>query len=369
MKQRINKLSTKNALIIGLPVILLLTLLLFVIKAKKENIPEEKNAAYTLLPNAEEEDVYDSKVSAYQAEEKKRKKDIQLEKQSVVKNSDFFKEVGTVEKEAIPMKKNESLGDYYERAVINNKTSTKSNRLALADSWNKQMIDSEEEESQNDLQAQYQAVKEKADQYKSEPPSTRVSKRPIEHPANSEEETKEETVDFPEEETKTPDDTRRRRQHTNKSVESNLIRAAIHGNQTVQNGSTVRMRLLDEVEIDGLIIPANELFYGVASISSDRLNIAVSNMRVSNTIRSVKFEIYDLDVIKGLNIPDGIKKELAKQAKKDVTNNIDLQSHAGGISGLLSTGLNTVKDVIKKDQNQISIPLKANYLLYIKKSK
>lgn len=51
-----------------------------------------------------------------------------------------------------------------------------------------------------------------------------------------------------------------RRQPTSAPGNSNLFRACIHGDQTVVTGSTVRMRLLQDVTLSGMKIPANTLF-------------------------------------------------------------------------------------------------------------
>nr|WP_257220381.1 conjugative transposon protein TraM [Phocaeicola dorei] len=58
------------------------------------------------------------------------------------------------------------------------------------------------------------------------------------------------------------------RQPTSTPGNSNLFRACIHGDQTVVTGSTVRMRLLQDVTLSGMKIPANTLFYGVATFGS-----------------------------------------------------------------------------------------------------
>ena len=65
---------------------------------------------------------------------------------------------------------------------------------------------------------------------------------------------------------------------------SNLFRACIHGDQTVVTGSTVRMRLLQDVTLSGMKIPANTLFYGVATLGANRLDVVVSNLKVGDNL-------------------------------------------------------------------------------------
>ena len=53
----------------------------------------------------------------------------------------------------------------------------------------------------------------------------------------------------------------------------NAIEAVVHETQTLVNGSTVKLRLLNDVYINGLLIPKNNFLFGTASLNGERLNI------------------------------------------------------------------------------------------------
>ena len=61
---------------------------------------------------------------------------------------------------------------------------------------------------------------------------------------------------------------------------NNLFKACDPWRPNVVTGSTVRMRLLQDITISGMKIPANTLFYGVATLGANRLDIVVSNLKV-----------------------------------------------------------------------------------------
>ncbi len=110
---------------------------------------------------------------------------------------------------------------------------------------------------------------------------------------------------------------RMRKQQTAVPVSSNRFKACIHGDQTVVTGSTVRMRLLEDVTVAGMKIPANTLFYGMATLGASRLDVVVSSLKVGDNINPVSFVIYDNDAMEGLNLPNNLKEREADAEAAD----------------------------------------------------
>src|SRR5690606_29035161 len=53
----------------------------------------------------------------------------------------------------------------------------------------------------------------------------------------------------------------------------NTIQATIHEDQDIVSGSVIKLRLLDSINVNGILIPRNRFIYGVASIDDERLKI------------------------------------------------------------------------------------------------
>lgn len=85
--------------------------------------------------------------------------------------------------------------------------------------------------------------------------------------------------------------------------DAQAVRVCVAGTQVVRIGGTVRLRLLDDVTIDGVTVPRNTPLYGSATISGDRLQIEVSSLVFADRIFRVEAVAYDLDGRPGLNIP------------------------------------------------------------------
>lgn len=153
-------------------------------------------------------------------------------------------------------------------------------------------------------------------------------------------------------------------------IRPNLIRACVHGNQTLLSGGTVRLRLLESIIVNGQEIPKNTIFYGTAGGGGTRLRITVENIRIGSYITSVSYIIYDNDAIEGLNIPNNLKAKAKKQAEQSLTSGIRLPlSSIGTITAEITSAINavsqTTRQIIQSYLNLIRIDLKANYQLYI----
>lgn len=96
-----------------------------------------------------------------------------------------------------------------------------------------------------------------------------------------------------------------------------FIPAVIHGNGDgilVQNGSTIKLRLLAETYINisnmKTVLPRNSLLNGVVKISNDRVNIVIRSVRLNNNVVPVNMLAYDIDGVQGLYIPNLMDKNL-----------------------------------------------------------
>ena len=109
---------------------------------------------------------------------------------------------------------------------------------------------------------------------------------------------------------------------SNTPVQSQSIPAVIHGQGdavTVQTGSTIKIRLQEETRLTiggkQLLVPAHTLLTGICSIGSDRVNIAVTTLRIGADIYPISLSVFDLDGHAGLAVPRlADKNRLAQSA-------------------------------------------------------
>jgi len=98
-----------------------------------------------------------------------------------------------------------------------------------------------------------------------------------------------------------------------KSTSTSMIRAEVCETTTVLNGNRIKMRLLDDVWINGKKAVKHSFFYGICKINNERLNIQVSSFPLEDSFLPVDLLIHDLDGLSGLYVPDNAARRVSKE--------------------------------------------------------
>jgi len=149
--------------------------------------------------------------------------------------------------------------------------------------------------------------------------------------------------------------------------DANAIQAVIHETQTIVSGSTIKLRLLSDVYIAGMLVPKNNFVYGTASLNGERLNITIKGVRYNNSILPVALSAYDMDGVEGVYIPGAISRDVAKQSTDNSLQQIglnDLNSSIGMQAA--SAGIQAAKTLISKKVKLVKVTLKAGYKILLK---
>jgi conjugative transposon TraM protein len=378
-----NFLKDKNKLLMIIPIVLggLFLYVFFVHDtSSKEVVENEKERQSVLLePDSEAKDKALNKIEAYKQDEREEKEKQRIMDESQVRGSDFYFDLqnrnekydqATLEK--IRKMRRDPYSD-----VMGEYGSSDSH---LSEQLEKQLASIEDEEElkeiirearknaeirkeleQNNIYRQkiykriigYDQEKKKAENPTKPKPGSAmdslVSNQPIYIAENGK---------------------RTRRQQASMPSSNTLFKACIHGDQTVVTGSTVRMRMLEDAVVCGMKIPANTLFYGVATLGANRLEVVVNNLKVGNTISPVSFVIFDNDAMEGLNLPNNMKAQAAKRMQQGLVQNIDMPlASIGTMTSEITSAVNATTQIAKQILNmklsQVKVHLKSNYQMYI----
>jgi len=151
---------------------------------------------------------------------------------------------------------------------------------------------------------------------------------------------------------------------------SNAIEAVIHETQTLVNGSTVKLRLLNDVFINGNKIPAGNFIHGIASLNKERLIITINSLRYGNAIFPVHLDVFDLDGLAGIYIPGSITRDVANQSVDNSLQSIGITSINPTISEqATSAGISAAKSLLSKKVKQVKVTVKAGYKILLKDKK
>lgn len=152
----------------------------------------------------------------------------------------------------------------------------------------------------------------------------------------------------------------------------NTVAAVIHETQTIVNGSTVKLRLVNAVFINGVQIPKNTFLFGLASLKGERLIVKINSIRYDNSLFPVDLNVYDLDGIIGIYIPGAINRDVAKATADRSVQTLGVASlddswgaQAAGV------GIEAAKTLLSKKAKLIKVVVKAGYqvLLHDEKQK
>ncbi len=148
---------------------------------------------------------------------------------------------------------------------------------------------------------------------------------------------------------------------------SNTIKVTIHQDQEVVSGSVIKLRLLDSIIINDMIIPKNHFIYGIASIDDERLQINLKSLRYNDFILPISLSAYDLDGIEGLYIPGALGRDASKKGVDDAIQSLQIMTMDPSIPAQAATaGLQAAKGLFSKKVKQVRVKIKAGYQLLLK---
>lgn len=153
----------------------------------------------------------------------------------------------------------------------------------------------------------------------------------------------------------------------NEHFRSNAIQAIIHEDQDIVSGSVVKLRLLDSIQANGVLIPRNGFIYGVATINDERLKIEIASLRYQNSIFPVSLSAYDLDGLEGLYIPGAITRDASKEGVNDAIQSVRMMSLDPSLSvQVADAGIHAAKGLFRKKVKQVRVKVKAGYQLLLR---
>jgi conjugative transposon TraM protein len=147
----------------------------------------------------------------------------------------------------------------------------------------------------------------------------------------------------------------------------NSVPAVIHSDQVVEAGSTVKLRLLQDVQLEGHLIPRNSFLYGTCSLAGNRLTIAATSVQFQGNLLPVSLKAFDIDGNEGLNIPGSIDRDALKQGAAQGVSSADMLTLSPSL-GAQAAGIaiQTGKALTGRKIKTVKIHLKANYQLLLK---
>ena len=151
------------------------------------------------------------------------------------------------------------------------------------------------------------------------------------------------------------------------SVDQNTVEAVIHQTQTLVNGAVVKLRLLNDIYLNGSLVKSGHFVFGTAELNEERLEINIHSIRNNNSLFPVKLEVFDMDGLAGLYIPGAISRDVAKQSADNSIQLLEFTSMDPSFKAqAAATGINAAKTLLSKKVKQVKVLVKAGYKVLLK---
>lgn len=143
--------------------------------------------------------------------------------------------------------------------------------------------------------------------------------------------------------------------------EPKLIQAIIDEDIKAVDGSRVRLRLLDDIEINESVVKRGTYLYAtVSGFSSGRVKGTIGSILVNDELVKVSLSLYDTDGMEGLYVPNSQFRETSKDvASGAMSGNMSMNTGTYGNS-LAQWGMQAVNNAYQKTSNAISKAIKKN---------
>ena len=145
--------------------------------------------------------------------------------------------------------------------------------------------------------------------------------------------------------------------------DSHPIRVMFVREEKITSGQRVSLRILDDMVVNGVLLPKNTHLTASCSIS-DRLYLKVSNIEISGKIYTLNYSAYDIDGAEGIYCAQTRANKDAKDAGEDALS--EGASYLGGLVGnITQKAVQTGAQIIRSRSGETSVTISSGYVFFL----
>lgn len=143
--------------------------------------------------------------------------------------------------------------------------------------------------------------------------------------------------------------------------EPRLIKAIIDEDIKAVEGSRVRLRLLDDIEIDGKVVEKGAYLYAVMSgFGSQRVKGSIKSLLVEDELIKVNLSLYDTDGLEGLYVPSSSFRETTQDvASNALGSTMSINSGSTG-NAFTQWGMQAIQNAYQRTSNALAKVVRKN---------
>ena len=148
---------------------------------------------------------------------------------------------------------------------------------------------------------------------------------------------------------------------TEESGKPSLIKARVDRVEKVRDGSRIRLRLSEDIEIEGTLMKEGTYVYAtVNGFSAQRVMANVTSILVGDEIKKIDLAVYDLDGMEGFFVPSSSFREVSKDVGGNAMNmNMNLNSNSGNMN-MESLAMQSLQQVVQGTTQAVSKNIRQN---------
>ena len=136
--------------------------------------------------------------------------------------------------------------------------------------------------------------------------------------------------------------------------EPRLIKAIIDENIKAVEGSRVRLRLLDDVEIDGKVVPKGSYLYATMS------GFGSQRVKVEDELVKVNLSLYDTDGLEGLYVPSSSFRETTQDVASNALGSTMSINNGSTGNTFAQWGMQAIQNAYQRTSNALSKAVRKN---------
>lgn len=151
-----------------------------------------------------------------------------------------------------------------------------------------------------------------------------------------------------------------------------FIKVVIDENVTGYAGSRIRLRLLDDINVGRYLVPKDTYLYALISgFSGQRVTLSVKSILFNGRLLPVKLEVYDLDGLEGLYVPESAFRDFTKDLGNNTIQGVTIDNGGTGsvaqqfamstVDKIFESTSSAIANIIRKNKAKI----KYNSYLYL----
>ena len=148
---------------------------------------------------------------------------------------------------------------------------------------------------------------------------------------------------------------------TTNEPEHKLIKAIVDEDIKVTDGSRVRLRLLDDIDVgDRTIAKGSYLYCTMSGFSQQRIKGTVKSVLVNDELVKVNLSIYDTDGMEGLYVPKSSFRETTQDVASGAMSQSMSLNDGSSTTSMGRWGMQALQNVYQKTANAISKNIRKN---------